>query len=127
MKSAYILSFALIVTACSNEQMVSYAATNGNTGLLTRFLDSDGSVSKARRAKQAATCESYGFKPETEAFANCIMQEDQSRKARAKLDEIESKKISQQYMDDYNPNSMFPPTVRCNSSQMGKDVVTECR
>lgn len=74
----------------------------GITGLLTGCVTM---TPEQRRAADEQTCQSYGFKPRTDAFANCLMRLDLDRRA--------DRRVWQNQVDFYDaPMVIYRPVYR---------------
>jgi len=79
---------------------------------------------EVRLANQNATCAGYGFKPGTDAFANCMMQMDRDEQAdyRRRQQELSDS------MYDMNRSMRMNRPVICNTveSVPGGSATTTC-
>lgn len=82
MRTVQSAAFSVALTIClaitSTDRAI--AGDGTLTGFL-RDLAKPGSTAKARQADDDAKCRQYGFRPQTDGYANCRLKLDQARAA----------------------------------------------
>lgn len=76
--------------------------------------------------KLGEQCQSYGFKPGSDAFAACIFQLDQNRIAKNRQTRMAVAEALSEAGEDMQRNAASNRPVSCNSIRVGNSVNTTC-